>query len=105
MMDVESLAIFQVLVTDRTEALLPLDELPTTKFGRLRLGSSLSPVVLQGRVIGGCVVGTRRCLTILVQANFQRIPFRLLSWKTHRSCRPRARPQSSSVRHHPNFIR
>jgi hypothetical protein len=26
MVDVESLAIFQVLVTDRTEALLPLDE-------------------------------------------------------------------------------
>jgi hypothetical protein len=31
MMHVESLAIFQVLVTDRTEALLPLDELPATK--------------------------------------------------------------------------
>ena len=46
MMDVESLAIFQVLVTDRTEPLLPLDELPATKCGHLRLGSSLSPVVL-----------------------------------------------------------
>jgi hypothetical protein len=53
MMDVESLAIFQVLVTDRTEAMLPLDEWPPTKFSHLRLGSSLSPVVLQGRVIGG----------------------------------------------------
>jgi hypothetical protein len=52
-MDVESLAIFQVLVTDGTEALLPLDEWPSTKFNRLRLGSSLSPVVLQGRVVGG----------------------------------------------------
>jgi hypothetical protein len=53
MMDVESLAIFQVLVTDGTEALLPLDEWPSTKFDRLRFGSSLSPVVLQGWVIGG----------------------------------------------------
>ena len=31
MMHVESLAIFQGLVTDWTEALLPLDELPATK--------------------------------------------------------------------------
>ena len=53
MMDVESLTIFQVLVTDRTEAMLPLDEWPPTKFGHLRPGSSLSQVVLQGRVIGG----------------------------------------------------
>ena len=53
MMDVECLAIFQVLVTDRTEARLPLDEWPPTKFGHLWPGSSLSPVVLQGRVIGG----------------------------------------------------
>jgi hypothetical protein len=53
MMDVESLAIFQVLVTNGTEAVLPLDKWPPTKFGHLRLRSSLSPVVLQGRVIGG----------------------------------------------------
>jgi hypothetical protein len=35
MMEVESLAMFQVLVTDGTEALLPLDEWPPTKFGRI----------------------------------------------------------------------
>ena len=46
MMDVEFLAIFQVLVADRTDALLPLDELPTTKRGHLRLRSSLLPVIL-----------------------------------------------------------
>ena len=46
MMHVEFLAIFQVLVTDRTEALLPLDEWPATEFGHLRLGSSLLPVIL-----------------------------------------------------------
>jgi hypothetical protein len=46
MMNVEVLAIFQVLVADRADALLPLDELPTTKRGHLNLGSSLLPVVL-----------------------------------------------------------
>jgi hypothetical protein len=53
MMDVESLALFQVWVTGRAAAGLPPDEWPTTIFGRLRLGSSVSPVVLQGRVIRG----------------------------------------------------
>jgi hypothetical protein len=42
MMHVEFLAIFQVLVTDRTEALLPLDEWPATQCGHLWLRSSLS---------------------------------------------------------------
>ena len=46
MMDVEFLAIFQVLVADRADALLPLDELSATKRRHLRLGSSLLPVVL-----------------------------------------------------------
>ena len=46
MVHVESLAIFQVMVTDRTETLLSLDEVPGTKCRHLRLGSSLSPVVL-----------------------------------------------------------
>ena len=46
MMNVEVLAIFQVLVADRTNALLPLDELSVTKRGHLRLGSSLLPVIL-----------------------------------------------------------
>ena len=46
MMDVEFLAIFQVLVADRADALLPLDELPATKRRHLGLRSSLLPVVL-----------------------------------------------------------
>ena len=45
-MDVEVLAIFQMLVADRADTLLPLDELPATKRGHLRLGSSLLPVIL-----------------------------------------------------------
>ena len=46
MMDVKFLPIFQVLVTDWTETLLSLDELPTTKRRHLRLRSSLLPIVL-----------------------------------------------------------
>ena len=46
MMNVEGLAIFQVLVADWADALLPLDELPATQRGPLRLRSSLLPVVL-----------------------------------------------------------
>ena len=46
MMNVEFLAIFQVLVTDRTETLLSLDELPAAKEGHLGLGSSLLPIIL-----------------------------------------------------------
>ncbi len=45
MMNVEFLAIFQVLVTDRTETLLSLDELPAVKDGHLGLGSSLLPIM------------------------------------------------------------
>ena len=46
MMDVEFLAIFQVLVADRADAFLPLDKLSTTKRRHLRFRSSLLPVVL-----------------------------------------------------------
>jgi len=46
MMDMEFLAIFQVLVADRADALLPVDELSATKRGHLRFGSSLLPVIL-----------------------------------------------------------
>jgi hypothetical protein len=46
MMEVKFLAIFQMLVTDRTETLLSLDEWPATKRGHLRFGSSLLPVIL-----------------------------------------------------------
>ena len=46
MVDVESLTMLQVLMTDGTAPLLSLDELPATKFGHLRLRPSLSPVVL-----------------------------------------------------------
>ena len=46
MMNVEYLAIFQVLMTDRANILLPLDELTATMRCHLRLGSSLLPIVL-----------------------------------------------------------
>jgi hypothetical protein len=46
MMDVEPFAIFQMLVADRANALLPLDELAATKYGHLGFGSSLFPVIL-----------------------------------------------------------
>jgi hypothetical protein len=46
MMNVKFLTIFQVLVTDWTETVLSLDELPATKRGHLRLSSSLLPVIL-----------------------------------------------------------
>jgi hypothetical protein len=46
LMDVEFLAIFQVLVADRADAVLPLDELSATKRSHLRFRSSLLPVVL-----------------------------------------------------------
>jgi hypothetical protein len=52
MMHVEFFAVFQVLVADRANALLPLDELSVPKRRHLRFGSSLVPVILQGRVIG-----------------------------------------------------
>lgn len=52
-MQMEPLAIVQVLVTDGTVAVLSLDELPATRISHVRLGSSLSPVALRGRVIGG----------------------------------------------------
>ena len=46
MMHMEFLTIFQVLVADRADALLPLDELPATQRGHLRLRSSLLPGLL-----------------------------------------------------------
>ena len=46
MMNVEGLAIFQVLVADRADTLLPVDELSATVCRHLRFGSSLLPVVL-----------------------------------------------------------
>ena len=46
MMNMEFLAIFQVLVADWAHALLSLDELATTKRRHLRFRSSLLPVVL-----------------------------------------------------------
>jgi hypothetical protein len=46
MMDMKFLTIFQVLVTDRTETLLSLDELAATKYGHLGFSSSLFPVIL-----------------------------------------------------------
>jgi hypothetical protein len=46
MVDVESLTILQVLMTDGTETLRSLDEVPATKCRPLRLRPSLSPVVL-----------------------------------------------------------
>jgi hypothetical protein len=46
MMNVQFLAIFQVLVADWANALLPLDELSATVSRHLRFGSSLLPVIL-----------------------------------------------------------
>ena len=46
MMDMEFLAIFQVLVADRADALLPLDELSATERRHLRFSPSLLPVIL-----------------------------------------------------------
>ena len=47
------LAIFQVLVTLRTEPLLPLKELTISRRRGLGFRPSLSPIVLEGRIIGG----------------------------------------------------
>jgi hypothetical protein len=46
MMDVEVLAVFQVLVANRAGALLPQDKLSATMGRHLWFGSSLLPVVL-----------------------------------------------------------
>jgi hypothetical protein len=46
MMHVKFLAIFQVLMAHRTDALLLVDELSATKHRHLEFRSSLSPVVL-----------------------------------------------------------
>jgi hypothetical protein len=46
MMDVEVLAIFQVLVANRADTFLPLDKLSATKRCHLRFRSSVLPVVL-----------------------------------------------------------
>jgi hypothetical protein len=64
------LAIFQVLMTARAEPLLPLKKLALWRRRGLGAGLSLSPRVLEGRIIWEEVVGTSRCRTILVQANF-----------------------------------
>ena len=45
-MNVEVLAIFQMLVADRADAFLPLDELSATIRCHLRFSSPLLPVVL-----------------------------------------------------------
>jgi hypothetical protein len=47
------LAIFQVLVTLRTEPLLPLKELTISRRRGLGFRPSLSPIVLEGRIIWG----------------------------------------------------
>jgi hypothetical protein len=47
------LAIFQVLVTPRTEPLWPLQELAISRRRGLGLSPSLSPSVLEGRIIWG----------------------------------------------------
>src|SRR6266540_3799136 len=47
------LAIFQVLVTPRAEPLLPLKELAISRRRGMGSGPSLSPIVLQGRIIWG----------------------------------------------------
>ena len=47
------LAIFQVLVTPRTEPLLPLKELAISRRRGMGLRPSLSPIVLEGRIIWG----------------------------------------------------
>ena len=54
MVHVERLAMFKRLVTDGTEPLLPPGELPMAFRHGGESGSPLSPVSLQGRVIGGC---------------------------------------------------
>ena len=46
MVHVQFLAIFQVLMADRTDTVLPLDKLSVTKRRHLRLRSSLLPVIL-----------------------------------------------------------
>jgi hypothetical protein len=46
MMDVEILTIFQVLVADGADTVLPVDELLATQRHHLRPGSSLVPVIL-----------------------------------------------------------
>jgi hypothetical protein len=45
MMDAESFTIFQMLVADGTNTLLPLDELAATKGGHLRFDSSFLLVI------------------------------------------------------------
>jgi hypothetical protein len=47
------LAIFQVLVTPRAEPLLPLKELAISRRRGMGFRPSLSPIVLEGRIIWG----------------------------------------------------
>ena len=53
MVHLKCLAIVQGLVTDRTQALLPLGQLPLATGRAVGLRPSLSPVILEGRVVGG----------------------------------------------------
>jgi hypothetical protein len=53
MVRMENLSIFQVLVTGGTTAVLPLGQVPLAIGQGVGPRPSLSPVILQGRVIGG----------------------------------------------------
>jgi hypothetical protein len=57
MMDVQILAVFEQLVTDRTQTLLPTRELPRAVPQRLGSAPPLSPIVLEGRVVRGIGLG------------------------------------------------
>jgi hypothetical protein len=52
MIDVQVLAVFEPLVTDEAATLLPAGELPRAIRQGLGPAPPLSPVVLEGRVIG-----------------------------------------------------
>jgi hypothetical protein len=53
MMHMKRLAIVQGLVTDRTQPLLPLGQLPLATGRAMGLRPTLSPIVLEGRVVRG----------------------------------------------------
>jgi hypothetical protein len=54
---VQLLAVFERLVTDGTQTLLPTRELPRAVPQRLGSAPPLSPVTLEGRVVGGIGLG------------------------------------------------
>ena len=74
MVDVESLPILQVLMTDGAETLLSLNEVPATKCRYLWLRPSLSPVVLERRVIGGMCQGHQTMADDLRPSKFPQGP-------------------------------